>query len=52
METLNVDASTVVCLTEPGIVDASFERAGALPIPEHDEGPPRSRARIVMKERI
>lgn len=34
---LSVTASHVVCLTEPRIVDALFERAGALLIPLQDE---------------
>lgn len=35
---LTVTASHVVCLTEPRIVDALFERAGALLIPRQDDG--------------
>jgi hypothetical protein len=34
---LRLDASHVVCLTEPRIVEALFDRAGSLLIPVQDE---------------
>jgi hypothetical protein len=43
---LEVNASHVVCLTEPRIVDALFDRAGALLIPRQDEGSPQCRRLI------
>lgn len=43
---LEVDASHVVCLTEPRIVDALFDRAGALLIPMQDERSPQCRRLI------
>jgi hypothetical protein len=43
---LQVNASHVVCLTEPRIVDALFDRAGALLIPTQDEGSPQCRRLI------
>jgi hypothetical protein len=38
---LRLNASHVVCLTEPRIVDALFDRAGALLIPRQDENSPQ-----------
>ena len=46
---LEVNASHVVCLTEPRIVDALFDRAGALLIPRQDEGSPQWR-RLVGRD--
>ena len=46
---LHVDASHVVCLTEPRIVDALFDRAGALLIPMQDERSPQCR-RLVGRD--
>jgi hypothetical protein len=43
---LEVDASHVVCLTEPRIVDALFDRAGALLVPVQDDRSPQSRRLI------
>ncbi|MET0163857.1 MAG: toll/interleukin-1 receptor domain-containing protein [Vicinamibacterales bacterium] len=43
---LEVNASNVVCLTEPRIVDALFDRAGALLVPSQDEGSPQCRRLI------
>jgi hypothetical protein len=43
---LTVNASHVVCLTEPRIVDALFERAGALLVPTQDEGSAQCRRLI------
>jgi len=40
---LEVNASNVVCLTEPRIVDALFDRAGAVLVPSQDEGSPQCR---------
>lgn len=40
---LQLDASQVVCLTEPRIVDALFDRAGSLLIPLQDESSPQCR---------
>jgi hypothetical protein len=38
---LRLNASHVVCLTEPRIVEALFDRAGALLIPRQDESSPQ-----------
>jgi len=38
-----VNASNVVCLTEPRIVDALFDRAGVVLVPSQDEGSPQCR---------
>jgi hypothetical protein len=43
---LEVNASHVVCLTEPRTVDALFDRAGALLIPMQDEHSPQCRRLI------
>jgi len=43
---LTVNASHVVCFTEPRIVDALFDRAGALLIPSQDEDSPQCRRLI------
>jgi hypothetical protein len=40
---LRLNASHVVCLTEPRIVDALFDRAGSLLIPLQDENSPQCR---------
>ena len=40
---MKIDASHVVCLTEPRIVDALFDRAGALLIPLQNEDSPQCR---------
>ena len=43
---LQVNASNIVCLTEPRIVDALFDAAGGLLIPVQDENSPQCRRLI------